>query len=83
MALIDFGLAEFSSRLEDRAVDVHLLKEAVTSTHPGHAGEFMEAFMRGYPRALGEAAAGEVEMRGRYIAARRSVWQAEAGEGDG
>ena len=88
VTLIDFGLAEFSSRLEDRAVDVHLLKEAVTSTHPGHAGEFMEAFMRGYSRALGEAAAGEVEarareveMRGRYVAARRSVWQAEAGEG--
>ncbi|MGC9112964.1 Kae1-associated kinase Bud32 [Acidilobus sp.] len=88
VTLIDFGLADFSSELEDRAVDVHLLREAVTSTHPSAAGRFMEAFMRGYSRAVGEREAEEVsrrarevEMRGRYVASRRSVWAGEGGEG--
>ena len=30
---IDFGLSFFSSRIEDRAVDLHLVKEALQSTH--------------------------------------------------
>lgn len=30
---IDFGLAQFSSKLEDKAVDLHLLKQAFESKH--------------------------------------------------
>ncbi|MEM4714324.1 MAG: KEOPS complex kinase/ATPase Bud32 [Candidatus Nanoarchaeia archaeon] len=31
--LIDFGLANYSSRIEDKAVDLHLLKECLKSKH--------------------------------------------------
>ncbi len=80
--LIDFGLAEFSRSIEDRAVDLHLLREAVTSTHPLLSDEVFRLFMEGYESVVGyeEAAAvlnrvRSVEMRGRYVAARRTVWR--------
>lgn len=79
--VIDFGLSDFSSGVEDRAVDVHLLRRAVLSTHPSHAARFMELFMEGYSEVAGEAEAervarraDEIELRGRYVAARSSVW---------
>ncbi len=31
---IDFGLSFFSQKIEDKATDLHLLKEALESTHP-------------------------------------------------
>ena len=34
LTLIDFGLAEFSTSLEDRAVDLHVLKQALKAKHP-------------------------------------------------
>mgnify|MGYP001772907018 FL=1 len=80
--LIDFGLADFSISPEDRAVDVHLLREAVTSTHPSIAEELYSLFLKGYESALGHEAAKvvaerarAVEMRGRYVASRRTVWR--------
>lgn len=80
--LIDFGLADFSLSPEDRAVDVHLLREAVTSTHPYIADELYSLFLKGYESALGREAARvvaerarAVEMRGRYVASRRTVWR--------
>ena len=85
VVMIDFGLAEFSTSTEDRAVDVHLLKEAVTSTHPEVSDEFMKEFVDGYSEVMKEEAPSvvqrsrEIELRGRYVAARRSVW---AGEGE-
>lgn len=30
---IDFGLGEFSNKIEDKAIDIHLLKEALISKH--------------------------------------------------
>ena len=33
LTLIDFGLAYHSDRIEDRAVDLHVLKQALTSKH--------------------------------------------------
>ena len=32
---IDFGLSQVSSKMEDKAVDVYVLKRAFVSTHPG------------------------------------------------
>ena len=32
---IDFGLSYMSKLAEDRAVDIYVLKRALTSTHPG------------------------------------------------
>ena len=33
--LIDFGLSFFSPKIEDKAVDIYVLKRAFISTHPG------------------------------------------------
>ena len=33
--LIDFGLSFVSSKIEDKAVDIYVLKRAFLSTHPG------------------------------------------------
>jgi len=32
---IDFGLSQVSSKIEDKAVDIYVLKRAFISTHPG------------------------------------------------
>ncbi len=83
LTLIDFGLAEFSTSVEDRAVDMHLLRRAVLSTHPSLASEFIDLFVKGYASVMGDAhrdvvaRANEIELRGRYVSARRSVWAGE------
>jgi len=46
--LIDFGLSFFSSKIEDMAVDIHLLKQAIESTHYLHVDEFYKAFIENY-----------------------------------
>ena len=33
--LIDFGLSSFSTKIEDQAVDLYVLKRALISLHPG------------------------------------------------
>jgi len=33
--LIDFGLSSFSHKIEDKAVDLYVLKRAMISLHPG------------------------------------------------
>lgn len=68
---IDFGLGFFSDRIEDRATDLHLLKEVLESTHTGVAEEAMEAVLEAYREESSEAEEvlerfEEVEERGRY-----------------
>lgn len=46
IVLIDFGLAQFSETLEDRAVDLHLLKQGLLTTHP-HL-DVWDAVVEGY-----------------------------------
>lgn len=46
--LIDFGLSFFSNKLEDKAVDIHLLKQAIQSTHYQHVDLFYNEFLKGY-----------------------------------
>mmetsp|Transcript_39622 Transcript_39622/g.60661 ORF Transcript_39622/g.60661 Transcript_39622/m.60661 type:complete len:211 (-) Transcript_39622:39-671(-) len=38
--LIDFGLSKVSSKVEDKGVDIYVLKRAMVSTHPGSEGMF-------------------------------------------
>lgn len=45
---IDFGLGFHSDRVEDRATDLHLLKEVFASTHTAIADEAMEKVWEGY-----------------------------------
>ena len=48
LKVIDFGLSFFSDKLEDKAVDIHLFKQAIESTHYQHTEEFYEEFLKGY-----------------------------------
>ncbi len=68
--LIDFGLASRSQRIEDRAVDIHLLKQVLESSHPGVAEEAWKNFREGYREYEKSEEVlerlEEVEKRGRY-----------------
>lgn len=68
---IDFGLSFFSSKAEDKAVDLHLLRQALESKHHKHAAESFTEIMAGYkednPEHLEIIHRLEiVEKRGRY-----------------
>ena len=75
MVLLDFGLAFISSRLEDRAEDLHLLKQVIRSSFksPRSAANIFAHALLGYRsiagedfvRALCEQIA-KIEKRGRY-----------------
>ena len=71
--LIDFGLSYFSLELEDKGVDLHLLKRALNSTHFKVAEECYSQIISGYRETIGEGYASkvlgkvdEIERRGRY-----------------
>jgi Kae1-associated kinase Bud32 len=68
--LIDFGLSYRSERTEDRAMDLHLFRQTLRSSHPEVEREAWRRFEEGY--RSGEFSAEvldrleEVEKRGRY-----------------
>jgi Kae1-associated kinase Bud32 len=74
MVLIDFGLAFHSERVEDRAEDLHLLKQALKGTQAARtAASNFERTMKGYEEVVGKKKASEVrkqilkiQLRGRY-----------------
>lgn len=68
---IDFGLGFFSQRTEDRAVDLHLLKEVLESTHTDIAEDAMERVLDAYREHYEKSAEvldryEDIEERGRY-----------------
>lgn len=73
LVFIDFGLAEVSTEVEKRGVDLNLMDRMLTSTHYRHREELLVAFLEGYRGALGEEAEEavtrmiEVARRGRYV----------------
>ncbi len=78
--IIDFGLADFDSSLEERATDLHLYRRSLESAHARYAGDAYRAFVEGYASAARDwrpvvERAEEIRLRGRYVEARRrSVW---------
>jgi len=77
VVFIDFGLSDQSFELENRGVDLHLMKRALLSTHFRHAEECFESILDGYMEVMGEDEAKEVlskveeiEKRGRYVSKR-------------
>ena len=68
---IDFGLGYISKKIEDKAVDLHLLKQALEAKHFEHwqelFKEFKESYSKNYPEAkqIFERIIA-VEKRGRY-----------------
>jgi TP53 regulating kinase-like protein len=78
IVFVDFGLGEKTNELEARAVDLHLMKRALQSTHFRFAEECFSAVMEGYTSVMEAQTAREVfekikeiERRGRYITERK------------
>ena len=69
LTIIDFGLSYHTDRIEDRAVDLHVLKQALASKHHRVADKAFRHFIQGYRASRTSAAALErlraVERRGR------------------
>ena len=67
---IDFGLGLISHKFEDKAVDLHLLKEALEAKHFKHWKELFKAFSKEYKKSKDSEKVFErlkqVEKRGRY-----------------
>lgn len=67
---IDFGLGFISHRLEDKAVDLHLLKEALEAKHFQHWEILFEEVLKGYKKSHNSEKVltqfKKVERRGRY-----------------
>ncbi|SRR3989338_1170511 len=68
---IDFGLSFFSEKIEDKAVDLHLLKEALESKHYNIWENCFKAALKGYGKYAKDSGAiikrlDAVESRGRY-----------------
>lgn len=68
---IDFGIGFFSTRIEDKATDIHLLKQAVESTHYDLMEKIWPAVVKSYKKQCkdGEAVMktlSKIEKRGRY-----------------
>ncbi|MGQ9781731.1 MAG: KEOPS complex kinase/ATPase Bud32 [Nitrososphaeria archaeon] len=71
--LIDFGLAFHSTRLEDKSVDLHLLKQVMKSAHSEHFNIGYQSIVKGYESVYGAIRdilenIREIERRGRYAA---------------
>jgi len=67
---IDFGLGFESSKTEDKAVDLHLIKEALEAKHFTHSETFWKAILEGYKISKNHIVTidrlKKVELRGRY-----------------
>jgi len=67
---IDFGLGFVSKKYEDKAVDLHLLKQALESKHYQHCDECFESILEGYKKGKEFSEVmkrlEKVEKRGRY-----------------
>jgi len=48
MYFIDFGLGFVSTKIEDKAVDIHLIRKALESKHNKYAQECFESLMKAY-----------------------------------
>lgn len=71
--MVDFGLASFTHRPEDHAVDLRLFKEVLGSAHAGDMDAAWRAFVSGYRSSAGAArlatvlrTVADIEARGRY-----------------
>lgn len=71
--VIDFGLASFTHRPEDHAVDLRLFKEVLGSAHAQDMDAAWRAFVSGYRSSAGAERLGrvlrtvaDIEARGRY-----------------
>ncbi|MHA1304207.1 MAG: KEOPS complex kinase/ATPase Bud32 [Candidatus Heimdallarchaeaceae archaeon] len=69
---IDFGLGKFSNTVEDKAVDLLLMKKCLRSTHTEMSDELFLWFQKGYQKSTKDSQsifkrAAKVEARGRHL----------------
>jgi len=72
--LIDFGLHEYSDTIEDKSVDLHLLKRVLLSSHGKDYEYCFNSFLKGYKSKIRSPKYEEIiknvnaiETRGRYV----------------
>ncbi len=75
---IDFGLSFFSDKVEDKAVDLHLLKQALESKHYKVWEKCFDAAIKGYKKECKDSSLvfkrlENVEGRGRYKGKRKNI----------
>lgn len=77
LSILDFGLGDFSSELEARGVDLHLLLRTLESSHHTIHTDAWSSFQKGYrrkytgkPDQVMEKVR-EIRRRGRYVEERR------------
>lgn len=70
---IDFGLGYFSQKIEDKAVDLHLLRQALESRHFKNWEKLLEEVIKSYEKEMGKEQTKKIleriaaiEKRGRY-----------------
>ena len=69
--IIDFGLGFISQRIEDKAVDLHLIKQALEAKHFQNHKDLFKQFLKTYKQEYKESSQvleqlKKVESRGRY-----------------
>lgn len=64
--LIDFGLGKFSDKIEDKATDIHLLKECLNSRHSLNYKKLWLTFIKEYNEPLVLERLRKIESRVRY-----------------
>ena len=68
--IIDFGLGSISAKIEAKAVDLYLLRQALESKHAHHADHSFDMILQGYSNYAGHAAVlkrlEKIASRGRY-----------------
>jgi len=75
--ILDFGMSSWSTEIEDRGVDLHLLKRSLATTHVVDEESSSREVSKGYKEVLGPRKtretfrkAAEIAKRGRYFALR-------------
>ena len=72
LIIFDFGLSFYSERLEDKAADIRLFKEILSSVHVEYFEQSLKNFLLGYSQIYGKKSlkifntVKEIEQRGRY-----------------
>ncbi len=74
LVFIDFGLGSSDIGLEEKAMDLHLFKRVLQSSHGAYFDPMWNAFLQGYHELIQtnyseiEDRVAKIELRGRYIA---------------
>jgi TP53 regulating kinase-like protein len=76
---IDFGLGEYSSSIEAKGVDIHLMRRTLESSHHEVSRQAYSGFIAGYSKIMRGSAqdvirrVGEIRRRGRYVEGKRRI----------